>query len=69
MEVLMRERDMRKVFLFHYIIFTLCKDYPDGACLYTQILTRFTRSYLPIDDGRIEEYDDDMNYYVTRDCW
>jgi hypothetical protein len=39
--MLMRERDRRKVFFLHYVIFTLCNDYPDGAYLYTRILARF----------------------------
>jgi len=35
------ERDWRKLFYLHYVIFTLCSDYPDGAYLYARILARF----------------------------
>jgi hypothetical protein len=69
--MLLRERDCRIQYSYGWVIFHLCKDYPDGARLYTRILARFTQCCIlnSIESEPIEQSDDDMNYYVTRDSW
>lgn len=77
------ERDSRKVYTLHYVIFTVCKDNPKDAYKYARILARFCRQCKvwidedepDLDDiicynfGDIARYDDDTSYWLTRDCW